>query len=333
MSLSRSSPRIVIAGASSLLGAELRQLLEEGRFAAADFRLVDEELAAGILTEAGGEPAVIQPVEEDSFSRAQCVFFTGSADFTRRNAAGAQRSGAKVIDLSGGLLEEKGTTVWFPQLETLRGAAARPEDSVFCVPSAPGTIAALLSLALQRAGLRRLMLLFFRPVSEAGRPGIEELENQTTQLLSFQPAGHPVFGTQVAFNLLERYGEESAQNLEAERARVRRETAACLGGAGIVPSLQVLHAPVFYGYTFAACADLAPEATAEGIAGACREAGFVLAEPGEAAPSNLTTGDTGIHVGYPEGDPALRGAWWLWGAADNVKLPASNAVRLAERLL
>ena len=60
MSLERESTRIVIAGASSLLGAESKTLLEQGRFAIADFRLLDEELAAGTLTEAGGEPVVIR---------------------------------------------------------------------------------------------------------------------------------------------------------------------------------------------------------------------------------------------------------------------------------
>src|SRR5215469_588524 len=70
MTIPLESRRIVIAGASSLLGAELKSLLEESRFAASDFRLVDEEIVAGTLTEAGGQAAVIQPVEEDSFARA-----------------------------------------------------------------------------------------------------------------------------------------------------------------------------------------------------------------------------------------------------------------------
>ena len=78
--LERGSNRIVIAGASSLLGSELRSLLEESRFAGAEFRLVDEEIAAGTLTEAGGEAAVIQPVEEGTFDRAGKVFFTVRAN-------------------------------------------------------------------------------------------------------------------------------------------------------------------------------------------------------------------------------------------------------------
>ena len=61
--MERESHRIVIAGASSLLGAELKSLLEESKFASWDFRLLDEQDAAGTLTEAGGEATVSQPVE------------------------------------------------------------------------------------------------------------------------------------------------------------------------------------------------------------------------------------------------------------------------------
>src|SRR5271168_712176 len=120
-SLERGSNRIVIAGASSLLGAELRSLLEESRFAGADFRLVDEETAAGLLTEAGGEPAVIQPVEEGTFERAAKIFFTGSAEFTRTNLGAAKASSAKIIDLSGESATNDASVSWFPKLDSLHG--------------------------------------------------------------------------------------------------------------------------------------------------------------------------------------------------------------------
>src|SRR5207237_9842475 len=84
-SIERESQRIVIAGASSLVGAELKTLLEEGQFSGWDLRLVDEEAAAGTLTEAGGEPVVIQPVDEGSFERARFVFFTGSPQLDRKS--------------------------------------------------------------------------------------------------------------------------------------------------------------------------------------------------------------------------------------------------------
>src|SRR6202035_4297016 len=97
------SQRIVIAGASSLLGAELKSLLEESPFAGWDLSLVDEETVVGTLTEAGGEPAVIQPVEEGTFSHDKLIFFAGCAAFHERNLPPARDSGAVVIDLSGAL--------------------------------------------------------------------------------------------------------------------------------------------------------------------------------------------------------------------------------------
>src|SRR5258708_39023986 len=101
MSTPRDSQRMVIAGASSLLGAELKSLLEESRFAGWDFSLLDEEIAAGTLTEAGGEAAIIQPVQEGSFSRAKLIFFIGSEALPRRHLPASPESGCLVSRFPG----------------------------------------------------------------------------------------------------------------------------------------------------------------------------------------------------------------------------------------
>ena len=174
-------------------GAELKSLLEESRFAASDFRLLDEELAAGTLTEAGGEPAVIRPVEEDSFDRARFVFFAGSAEFTRANFALAQRSGAVIIDLSGHSVSLPDSVPWFRGLEKLRGQDLPGKPPLATIPSAPAEALIRLALCLQALGLRQLTATVLQPVSAWGKPGIEELETQSSQLLSFQAAGEAAF--------------------------------------------------------------------------------------------------------------------------------------------
>ena len=103
MTSPKEAVRVAIAGASSLRGKELNQWLEESHFPASDIRLLDEEFVAGTLTEAGGEPAVIETVTAESFERVRIAFFTGSAEFSRRHAEEAHQAGAVVIDLSGGL--------------------------------------------------------------------------------------------------------------------------------------------------------------------------------------------------------------------------------------
>ena len=332
-SMERESHRIVIAGASSLIGAELKSLLEESKFAGWDFRLLDEEDAAGTLTEAGGEAAVIQPVEEGSFEKATFVFFTGSSAFTKTNLSVAKRSSAKIVDLSGALACEGGATVWFPKLDELHGSEFPKNAAAFTIPSAPGTAAAALTLALSRCGLKRMAFQWFQPVSEAGRAGIEELETQTGQLLSFQSVGQPVFDVQVAFNMLDAYGAASVHKLDAVCERVRAEVKACLGKSAVVPSIQVIHAPVFYGTMFSAHAESEAGADAGKIAKACADAGFALTPRGEAGPSNVSAaGEKAIQLAQPKADPANPGTWWFWGAADNIRLPAANAAKLAEKL-
>jgi aspartate-semialdehyde dehydrogenase len=98
MNPSSDAVRVAIAGAASLRGKELKIALEEANFPASEIRLLDEEIVAGTLTEAGGEPAVIETVDEDSFERVRFAFFTGSAAFSARHGGEARRAGATVID-------------------------------------------------------------------------------------------------------------------------------------------------------------------------------------------------------------------------------------------
>ena len=330
--MERESHRIVIAGASSLLGAELKSLLEESKFASWDFRLLDEQDAAGTLTEAGGEATVIQPVEEGSFDKARFVFFTGSPRFTLANLLPAIKEGT-VIDLSGQTIEGGLSTIWFPAGGEVKPAVSVEQmNRVYAIPAAATICVSTLALGLAPVGLKKLTVTCTLAVSEAGRAGIEELETQTSQLLSFQTIGKPVFDTQVAFTVLDRFGSGSSHSLAAARRRIRAEVKTCLGTKVIRPAIQVMHAPVFYGTVFSAWAELDKGASCQGIVDACKNVGVFITQESE-GPSNMSAaGESVIQLGMPEPEPAQVGSWWLWGAADNIRLPAVNAVRLAEKL-
>jgi len=328
------SRRIVIAGASSLLGAELKTLLEESRFAACDFRLVDEETVAGILTEAGGEAALIQPVEEDSFNKAWVVFFTGSPAFSEGNFQLARKSGAHIVDLSGEFAGHPEAQTWLAKFDVLAGAQFNKDAGIFVVPSAPCEIIARLTIALRPWKLSSLTAVAFQPVSSsAGKAGIEELESQTSQLLSFQSLGKEVFDAQAAFTMLNRFGSASRHNLQSSLDILRREVRSCLPADTLMPALQLLHAPVYYGTTVSACAQIAASADAVALAQSCESWGFSITAE-DAAPDNVSSaGETSLQLAPPRADLSNPGAWWFWAAADNLRLPAANAVKLAEQLL
>ncbi|HUL35017.1 MAG TPA: Asd/ArgC dimerization domain-containing protein [Candidatus Eisenbacteria bacterium] len=335
MSAERDSQKIVIAGASSLLGAELKSLLAESRFAGWDLRLVDEEQAAGTLTEAGGEAAVIQRLEEGTFRNARYAFLAGSMAFGRLCLRDARDAGATVIDFTGATLSDPDATPWFPKVEALTGKTVARHAKTFSVFSAGGTAAASLALVLEKFGLQRLVAVVYRAVSESGRAGIEELETQTTQLLSFQTVGSVVFGTQAAFTLLPRFAAESQEDLRREEAEIRAEVSAVVGDVteDAKISLSLVHAPVFYGMTFSACADLGAGVDAAKLAAGFREAGWNVAEVSDPGPSNVSVaGESQLQLSEPRADLSRAEAWWFWGAGDNLRLPAWNGIKLAERL-
>lgn len=334
MPLQRDSHRIVIAGASSLLGAELKSLLEESRFAGRDLSLVDEEIAAGTLTEAGGEAAVIQPVEEGTFSRARIIFFTGSPEFTSSNFQAARDTGAVIIDLSSHSTTHGDSFIWFSRIEQLRPQSLPSQAHLATIPSAATEAVVRLTLSLKQLDLRDLTAVVFQPVSAAGKAGVEELETQTGQLLSFQAPGKQVFDTQVAFNMLDRFGSGSRIDLRRRAlSDLQNQIYAVLRDHTILPAVQLIHAPVFYGMTFTACAVLDPSADLARVRDACQRAGFCIVHAPE-TPSNITVaGESMISLAEPEPNREKEGAWWFWGAADNIRLPAWNAVKLAEKLV
>jgi aspartate-semialdehyde dehydrogenase len=338
MPLGEESLRVAIAGATPLRGKDLKAWIELSGFPAGEVRLFDEELAAGTLTEFAGEPALIQRIDSSSFDKTRFVFFTGSPAFAAKHAAAAQKAGATVIDLSGGLSASPAARSWIPALDALlpaprEGKSANDHIQLYLSPSAPAIVACSLSAACAPFGLARLIITFFQPVSERGQAGVDELETQTVKLLSFQPMPQEVFETQVAFNMLDRWGPGSHERLSDVRAALAREVQGYLVGRVPMPAMTLVQAPVFYAHAFAAYAEFTQPLEPDQLMAKIEAAGC-KATVDQQAPSNLSVaGEEKPWIGRPERDPSTDRGYWLWGAADNMRVASANALRIAERLL
>jgi aspartate-semialdehyde dehydrogenase len=334
----RSLSRIALVGASSLRGKELKQVLEDRNFPATDVVLLDESIMAGTLTEAVGEPTFIRALEEDSFEGARFAFFAGIALDAGQNWPVAQRAGAAVIDMTGAVATSGQATTWIPSLASLvpprPGAHEKASlPTPYYSPPSPVIIASTLAAGLGKFFPQRIVLMLFPPVSERGEAGIEELESQTTNLLSFRPIVRPVFDAQVAFNLLSAYGEESKPSLADVRSAITRDVAHYLAGRAPVPAIQLVQAPVFYGYAFAAYAEFPSPQPFQQLETAFANLGVKIAGPQD-APTNISVaGESEIQLARIEPDPSVPAGVWLWGVADNLRLAATNAVRIAEELI
>jgi aspartate-semialdehyde dehydrogenase len=326
--------KIAIAGASSLVGRELKEVLSESPLASANFALLDEEDAQGQLDQVGDEVTFIQSISAEAFDHADFTFFCGSENLTLRYWRHALRAGSTVLDLSGALDQETGVLVRAPWLGTEEASVDLFTPAVVPAHPAAITLALLLKRLQQAVPVRFAAATILEPASEFGRAAMDELHQQTVSLLSFQPLPRAIYDAQAAYNLLGGLGESATINLPAAEARIRRQYEALTAGRGPSLAVQIIHAPVFHGHTFSIAVELDRPvemfALEEALAG--EHIDLVLEDTD--SPSNLAaTGQNDVLVRLrPEPlahNSNLASRLWLWAAADNLRLNAQNAVECA----
>jgi aspartate-semialdehyde dehydrogenase len=334
--------RIGIVGASSLVGKELSDELGESLLGASDFVLLDDDEAAGQITATGDEAAFIQRLEVSSFERMDFVFFAGSAEVTKKHWQNARRAGASIIDLTYALEGEKDVLVRAPWVvEAL--ASKTPQSGRELNLNTPAVVAghpaavmlALVAAKLQvKLPLKSVAATVLEPASESGRLAMDELHQQTVNLLSFQTLPREQYDAQVAFNLLPSLGEVAKVKLAATERRIREQYGEFCEGLLPALALQVIQAPVFHGYVLSMLVEVAQPATVEQVEAALVGEHMDVVSGESDPPSNLSAaGQEDIMVRVSEdigGNGVAR--FWLWLAADNLKLAALNAIACAGEL-
>ena len=165
------------------------------------------------------------------------------------------------------------------------------------------------------------------------------MQQQTVSLLSFKSLPKAVFDTQLSFNLLARYGEEAPISLEESELRIERHLASLLalpgdGEGAPMPSLRVIQAPVFHGYSFSAWVEFMDAPDMEALESSLSIESIEVRGGDFEPPTNVgQAGQGGIAVGAIMPDRNHPDAAWLWFVADNVRLAAENAVAVARQLV
>jgi aspartate-semialdehyde dehydrogenase len=172
----------------------------------------------------------------------------------------------------------------------------------------------------------------FEPVSEQGKRGMDELHQQTVNLLSFTSLPKEVFDEQVAFNMLGRFGESSSLSLKKIEDRIAAHFEAIVGRALEVPSLMLVQAPTFHAHTFSIYIQFDDEVNAIALDKALAGDHVSILGPGEDGPSNVNAAGQAKVMVSPRRDSRNAKAFWIWAAADNLKIAAMTAVECATTL-
>ena len=324
-------PVAAVVGSNSLLGRELRDVLTRTSF---QTKLIGaDEVEAGTLTEERGEPLVITTLDEENLAAARVVFLAGSAESSVRamEIVSRLRPRPLVLDLTGALEERPTAHLRAPVVEPAGYVLPVESEQIVAHPAA--ILLALFLVRLGQAGpIRRVIAHIFEPASERGQRGIDELHRQTAGLLTFQKLPKAVYDEQAAFNLLARYGADAPLSLERIETRIEGHLATllALNGGIQMPSIRLIQAPVFHGYSVSLWVEFevnpGVRALEQTLASALID---VRGEDVEAPHVVGMAGQSGIAVGSIATDRNDARAAWFWVAADNLRITAEYAGAVA----
>lgn len=324
---------IVLIGGDTLLGREVREVAGQTELADRLRLVAGSEEETGRLTEIAGEPAFVAKLDPDVLAEAAVLILAGSPESSREAMAADPE--AFVIDLTYTAEDDPGARVRAPQIEGRDFDPDRSGPQIVAHPAAI-VIATIVKRLHDTAPIARAVVQIFEPASERGKPGIEELQQQTVSLLSFQPVQKQIFDAQAAFALLPQLGSEALPTLQEIEDRVERHLASLLERLDGVPmpSLRLIQAPVFHGYSFSFWVEFEDSPPFSDLEEALSQEPLELRGEDVEAPNNVAVaGESGISIGALAPDRNRANAIWFWAAADNLRISAENATLIASEVL
>ena len=326
--------RVAIVGAATLKGKEIAEILKDRNFPAVDVRLLDDDESLGRLEALGDEMSFIQGIRTEQFERVDFTFFASDQQSTRSTWKAARDLGNTIVDLSFALEDEPGASVRSPWIERESGQPVPPELQPAPVVTAhpAATVLALLALRSSKAGkVQRFVATVFEPASEHGQKGMDELHEQTVNLLSFQELPKNVFDAQVAFNMLARYGPRSAPALDSVSQRILKHYK-LVAPVAVEPSLLLVQAPIFHGHAFSVYLEMEKPVALGDFVQALAGDHVVLARGADDVPNNVSAAGQGDILVSLARDANHENGVWLWAATDNLRISALTAVECAENM-
>ncbi|MBI5282125.1 MAG: hypothetical protein HY858_10620 [Candidatus Solibacter usitatus] len=321
----------LLVGGETLLGKEIQDLLAE-RHLPVTLTLASAELESRVITSDDDDLAVIAPLDDAAVRSASVILLGASSEVNRQAVALASALAHRpaLVDLYGDFENLPESCVRAPILEA---EGSRFEHGALHVMAHPAAVALgrLLTLIHAAHPVRRSLVTIFEPASQLGREGIGELHQQTISLFAFKPLPKRMFDAQVSFNLLPRYGDEAKSSLAASERRIESHLVSLLGAGCVpLPSIRLVHAPVFHGYCQSAWIEFESRPSEETLLALLSGAGVDARGFDTEPASNVAiVGQSGIAVSDIREDHSDARAAWLWLASDNLRTTAENAVMTA----
>jgi aspartate-semialdehyde dehydrogenase len=334
----KSEYHVAVAGATGAVGNEMIRILEELEFPVASLKLLASYRSVGKTLDFRGESLHVEELREDSFEGVDIALFSAGAAPSRKFAPAAAESGCVVIDNSSGWRMDPEVPLVVPEVNPHAVADYRNKGIIANPNCSTIQMVVVLKPIYDAAGIERVVVSTYQAVSGTGKKAMDELTEQTRNLLTFQEVTPEVYPHRIAFNCFPHIGSFLENGYTEEEMKMVHETHKIMEDPNIRVSATTVRIPVFYGHSEAVNIQTKRKLSAKearvllfqapGVRVMDNPEERIYPMPSEAAGINDTL------VGRIREDISIENGLDLWIVADNIRKGAAlNTVQIAELLV
>ncbi len=328
---------VAVVGATGAVGNEMISVLEERNFPVGKLTLLASERSIGKRLDFRGESYPVQVLKEDSFKGVEIGLFSAGGGISQRFAPIAAEAGCVVIDNTSAFRMDPEVPLVVPEVNPTdigdyrkKGIIANPNCSTI-------QMVVVLKPIHDRARVRRVVVSTYQAVSGTGKKAMQELEDQTRNILNFREPEIRVYPHQIAFNCLPHIDIFLENGYTREEMKMVNETKKIMGDYSIAVTATTVRVPVFRGHSESVNIETERKITVQEVRGLMEKApGVKLVDDPARNVYPLAIDAAGkdeTFVGRIREDESIPNGINLWVVSDNLRKGAAlNAVQIAEVL-
>ncbi len=329
---------VAVLGATGEVGNTFIKILEQRQFPVSQLYPLASHRSIGREVQFHDQVLLVEDVATFDFSQVQLALFSAGADTAQQYAPRAVEQGAVVIDNSSQFRYQKEVPLIVPEVNSHRIADYR-HTRIIANPNC-STIQMVVALNPVRelAGIARINVATYQSVSGAGKRGIDELVQQTSQMLSgVDDVSQKCFPQTIAFNAIPHIDQFQDNGYTREEMKMVWETHKIFEDEEIQINPTCVRVPVLYSHSEAIHIETHKPITVRQAEECLRQApGIIVMENSEEYPTAVThaNGEDAVYVGRLRQDISHPQGLSLWVVADNTRKGAAlNGVQIAELVI
>jgi aspartate-semialdehyde dehydrogenase len=319
-----------------MVGHELLRVLAQRQFPSERVIALASERSKGLTVPYNGGSLRVEPIDEKAFKGMDIALFVASSDIALMYGPLAAEAGALVIDNSSAWRMKENVPLVVPEVN---GDDIRDNEGIIANPNCcaiPLTV--ILNPLRNAAGLERVLVSTYQSASGAGRPLVDELEEQTKAIAGGNEPQVNAYPYQLAYNVVPGGWRAEAEGYNEEEVKIVNETRKILHMPDLRITATCVRVPVPVGHGESVFIETRDKLTADEARTLFATAPGVVVEDDPHAKLYPTpqqvAGKDEVYVGRIRNDPSVANGLALWIVSDNLRKGAAlNAVQIAEQAI